>query len=132
FSVGDRPGFIEPVNERGIFGIGPALLRASTHAQISVGEREHGFRLGQKFGVKRLLDDVPLVGRIVMGRRPEPFMMEHRALSPTTARGVGRSTSSPRFFRPNGFVPDSYGFARIHIANCLVSFFGVATFCSLT
>src|SRR5215472_7512336 len=48
--------------------------------------------------MKRLLDHVPLVGRIIMRWRPEAYMMEHRAVSPKTARGVGQSTSSPRSF----------------------------------
>src|SRR5262249_3617001 len=49
-------------------------------------EREYRFQLGQEFGMKRLLDHVPLVGRIIMRWRPEAYMMEHRAVSPKTAR----------------------------------------------
>jgi hypothetical protein len=70
-----------PVNQGGIFVIGPAHLGTSAHAEISIAEREHRFRLGQEFRVKRLLDDVPFVGGVIVRWRPEAFMMEHRGCS---------------------------------------------------
>ena len=87
FGIYDRPGFIEPIDEGAVFGIGAAFLRTSAHAEVSVAERQHRFQLGQEFGVKVLFDDVPLVGRVIMGRRPEAFMMNHRAVPPETAWG---------------------------------------------
>ena len=96
FAVDDRPRFIEPIDESAILGVGAAFFRAPAHAEISVAERRHRFQLGQEFRMKRFFDDVPLVGRIIMGGRPEAFMMQHRAVPPTTARGVGQSTSSPK------------------------------------
>src|SRR5262249_28634420 len=104
FSVDDWPGLIEPVDEGGIFSMGPAFLRASAHAEISVAERGHRFRLGQEFGVKRLVDHVPLVGRIITRWRPEAFMVEHRAVSPETARSARQPTSSLRS-RTTTFAP---------------------------
>ena len=46
--------------------------------------------------MKRFFDDVPFVGRIIMGWRSEAFMMQHRAVSPKAARGVGQSSSSAK------------------------------------
>jgi hypothetical protein len=48
--------------------------------------------------VKPFFDDVPLVGRVIIRWWPEAFMMDHRAVPPKPARGVGQSTSSPRSF----------------------------------
>jgi hypothetical protein len=70
-SVYDRPGFIEPIDESGIFGIGAALLRTPAHAEIPVAQCQHRFQLRQEFGVKPFFDDVPLVGREITGWRPE-------------------------------------------------------------
>src|SRR5262249_44804520 len=96
FAVDDRARFVESIDERTILGIGPSFLRASTHAEIPISKRKHRFELCQKFGIKCLFDDIPFVGRIVMGRRPEPFMMQHRPVSPASVRAVGQSTSSPK------------------------------------
>ena len=52
-----------------------ARFRASAHSEVSVAEREHRFELSEELGVKPFFDDVPLVGRIIMGRRSEAFMM---------------------------------------------------------
>src|SRR6478672_5088309 len=95
FSVNDRARFIKSIDKSTILGIGPAFFRASTDAEIPVPKRKHRFELCQKFGIKCLFDDVPFVGRIVMGGRPEPFMMQHWPVSPTPAR-VGQSTNSPK------------------------------------
>jgi hypothetical protein len=94
FAIDDRACFIEPIDESAILGVGAAFFRAPAHAEISVAERRHRFQLGQEFRVKRFFDDVPLIGRIIMGWRPEAFMVQHRAVPPTSARGVGHSTSS--------------------------------------
>src|SRR5262249_25240233 len=75
FCVYDRPGFIESIDEGGIFGVGTAFLRAPAHAEVSVAEREHRFELRQELAVKPFFDDVPLVGRIITGRRSETFMV---------------------------------------------------------
>src|SRR5262245_23425430 len=96
---------MEPINEGGILSIGTAFFRASPHAEVSVAEREHRLQLGEKFGAKRLFDDIPLVGRIILGWRPKAFMMEHRASSPKTARGVVQLTSSPRSLNTRCVLP---------------------------
>src|SRR6516225_3820247 len=75
-------GFVESVDEGGIFRIGTAFLRASAHAEIPVAERQHRFQLGQEFGVEAFFDDAPLVGREIARRRPERYMMDHRADPP--------------------------------------------------
>src|SRR5271166_4909250 len=96
FGVFDRPRLIESIDESAVFGVWAAFLRAPAHAEIAVAERRHRFQLGQEFRVKRFLNYVPLIRRIMMGWRPEAFMMQHRAVSPTTARGAGQSTSSAK------------------------------------
>src|SRR5208337_1484173 len=96
FGVVDRPRLIESIDESAILGVWASFLRAPAHPQIPVAERRHCFHLGQEFRVKRFLNDVPLIGRIIMGWRPEAFMMQHWAVSPTTARGAGQSTSSAK------------------------------------
>src|SRR6516165_9531329 len=67
FSVDDWPRFIKPINESAIFGIGAAFLWAPAHAEITIAKRKHGFQLGQKFGAKGFLYDIPVIGRIIMG-----------------------------------------------------------------
>jgi hypothetical protein len=69
--------------------IGPAFLRASPHAEIPIAERRHRFGLSHEFGMERLFDDIPLVGRVVMGWRPEAFVMDHPAVPRTTGWGIG-------------------------------------------
>src|SRR5215470_12949214 len=96
FSVDYRTRFIEPIDESAILGIWAAFFRASAHAEISVAERQDRLELCQEFGMKRLFDDAPLVGRIITVWRPDAFMMQHRAVSPSTVRGVSQSTSSPK------------------------------------
>src|SRR6516165_6695600 len=54
FCVYDRPGFIESIDEGGVFGVGTAFLGAPAHAEVSVAEREHRFELRQELGVKWL------------------------------------------------------------------------------
>src|SRR5215475_8169999 len=95
-SVNDWSRFIEAIDESAVLSVGPAFLRAAAHAEIPVAERQHRFRLGQEFRVKRFFDDVPLVGRIIARWRPEAFMMQHRSLPSTTARSIGQSTNSPK------------------------------------
>src|SRR5215831_4691267 len=97
-AVDDGPGFIEPVDEGAVFGVGPAFLRAPAHAEVTVAHCQHRFQLGQEFGVKPFFDDVPLVGRVIVEWRPEAFMMDHQTVPRETAWGAGQSTSSPRSF----------------------------------
>src|SRR4029453_3622744 len=96
FAINDRVRFIEPIDESAILGVGAAFFRAPAHAKISVAERRHRFRLGQEFRVKRLLDDVPFVGGVIVRWRSEAFMMQHRAGPPIAARGLGQSSSSAK------------------------------------
>jgi hypothetical protein len=65
-SVHDGPGFIEPVDEGSVFGVGPSFLRAPAHAEVPVAQRQHRFQLGQEFGVKLFFDDVPLVHGVIV------------------------------------------------------------------
>src|SRR5271167_4085056 len=103
FWVHDRAGFIKPIDQSAVFGIGTAFLRAPAHTEVSVAERQHRFQLGQEFGVKPFFDDVPLVGRVIMGWRPEAFMMDHRAASPKkdhTVRTTNREEGAARAAEP--------------------------------
>jgi hypothetical protein len=50
----------------------PPGIRA---CEATVSHREHRFELGQKLGTKCLFDNIPLIGRIIMGWGPEPFVM---------------------------------------------------------
>src|SRR6516225_4670005 len=85
FPVYDRPRFVEAIDQGAVFRMGAAFLRAPAHAEVAVAERQHGFQLGQEFGTKAFLDNIPLVGRVITRWRPEALMMEHRAVSPETA-----------------------------------------------
>src|SRR5262249_29168585 len=94
-SVDDRPRFIETIDEGGVLGVGPAFFGAPAHAQIAVAKRQHGFRLRQELRGKSLLDNVPLVGRIVVGWRLETLMMEHCAASRSTGPGLATERARP-------------------------------------
>src|SRR6202008_1614747 len=96
FSGEDGPGFIKPVAECAVLDVGTAFLRAAAHAEISIAKRQHRFELGQKIGSKSLFDDVPLIGRIITRWWAEPFVVEHRVVSPKAALGVDQSISSSR------------------------------------
>src|SRR5271166_2174500 len=89
FRVHDRAGFIKPIDQSAVFGVRAAFFRAPAHAEVSVAERQHRLQLGQEFGVKPFFDDVPLVRWVIMGWRPEAFMMDHRAAPRTTGWGIG-------------------------------------------
>jgi hypothetical protein len=80
FWVQDRPSLIEPVDEGAVLAVGPTFLGAAAHTKISVAEPQHGLYLSQQLRVKPFLDDVPLIGWVIVGWRPEAFMMDHRAV----------------------------------------------------
>src|SRR5262249_294839 len=80
--VYDRVGFIEAIDESGVFGIGAAFLRASAHAEVSIAERQHRLQLSQEFGMKTFFDDVPLISWEIVDWRPVGHMMEHWAVLP--------------------------------------------------
>src|SRR5215471_5687848 len=78
--VYDRVGFIVSVDESGVFGVGATFLRSSTHAEISIAERQHRLQLSQQFGVKPFFNDVPFIGWEIVDWRPVGYMMDHRAV----------------------------------------------------
>ena len=80
-------GLIEAIDQGAVLDVGTAFLGAPAHAEITVSQRHDGFQLGEEFGTKPFLDDVPLVGRVIMGWRSEAFVMDHRAVPPMTAVG---------------------------------------------
>ena len=61
---------------RTILGVSPKRgVEQSIEVQDIGKAGQHRFRLTQAFGAKLFLDDVPLVGRIVAGCRPEALMI---------------------------------------------------------
>ena len=44
---------------------------------VTVSRQQHYSQLGEKFWAKALLDDIPLVGRVITGWRPEALMMNY-------------------------------------------------------
>ena len=77
-AVDDRPLFIEPIDKRAVLHAGVALLRHAAHAEIPIAQREQGLRLSNKLRTEGLLNEVPLVGCIVVVWWPQWFMMKHR------------------------------------------------------
>src|SRR4029453_13979621 len=100
FWIHDRPGFIESIDERAVFGRGTALPRTAPHAEASVPRAQPRFQLSHELGMEALFDDVPLVGREIMDRRPQTFAMDHLAVPPTAM--WGQSTNSPTSSTPRG------------------------------
>src|ERR1700756_3485115 len=77
FGVNDRPLIIKSVNKRAVLHAGFSLFRAAAHAEIPVTQCQNGFRLLDKFRVKGLFNQIPLVGCVVIGWWLEAFMMKH-------------------------------------------------------
>ena len=78
-SIDDGPGFIKAIDERAVFCVGAAFLRASAHADITIAERQYCFVLGQEVGTKFLFDNVPFVSGVISDRGAETFMADHGA-----------------------------------------------------
>ena len=59
------PSFIKSIDQRAVFGVWAALLRAAAHADIAIAKGQHRFELGEEIGTKLFFDDIPFVGRII-------------------------------------------------------------------
>ena len=77
--IDDGPGFIEAIDKRAVFCVGPPLFRAPAHADVAIAKRQHRFELRQEVGTKFFLDDVPFVSGVIPAWRAEAFMADHRA-----------------------------------------------------
>ena len=111
FCIDNRPGFIESVDKGAVLSVRTALLRAPAHADISVAEREHRFKLGQEVGSEVFFDDIPFVGGVVPAGRAEASMADHRAeprgRSIAGARRVNKIRAvALEFLRPTGCAGD--------------------------
>src|SRR5207247_3141298 len=75
--VGDRPGFVKPVDERAIVERRLPLEEPAAHAEVPVGGRHDGFVLGEELGGEDFLDEAPVIDGVDEFGGQDGIVLDH-------------------------------------------------------